>query len=1382
MRSPQGHSVTLHYEPFNVTSPLLSQILAADGFTQLLSVKRNNGVLKLTLLPDSPAQASFTLSILNGVTSSIVLPTDDQASWRFEYLTKEGMTCLSTVRSPTGSREVITYDTSHRFPSSRPGAQGLPRVASHTLHPGFDQPPLQTRYKYDNTERNFLGHGSGLVWSDDGLDNLYQITNDYTYETTEMLWDPLFEQAKRTTRRVYNRFHLMVLEELSQRDPDPEKGYARLETCTTYHLEKGLTFKDQPPYCQLPATITQTWYYSEVVAPQHQQTTTILYDVFGNLVKKVNANGVVETQEWYSAAGEGGACPADPEGFVRSLKRKTVFPAAATIGEQAPVLQSDYRYAAQQGLGGVGTWLALQDETLNQLLENGTRMELSRETHQYFDTPQDPLCHGMLHRIEKSFHGDASTRNSTELSYQIKTNDRVHLNTKVLQTLSTLTGNDGSCKTTIQENELLTGRSVFNDDGDGNVMLITYDRMGRVTRETVAPDTPYEARKTYEYWLTNGLQGQQAMQQITDVNGVQTRTWMDGLNRIISVERQDADALGGSVNAFRKTSLATYNSFGQLAAHTDIDWDGGQDIPLTSTFAYDTWGEQCKTIGPDGVAQLSVKDPTRLTECSWTESADTPARVVGMSRTTFNLFDKEDKIEQLDAQGKTVATRVLRYDGLGNCVEQMDEQGNVTRFKFDPFSRLHRSTLPNGEVVSLTYATHSSDALPIAVSAGLSEQDQHEIGTQAFDGLWRRTQVTSGKRLQQFEYHGGQPHVRKLTTASGKEITYEYTLGLVDTPVGSQAPDEQSSFNYDAANALLKVSNNTQGHHAFEYNKSGQLVSERWQDAAVATHWQTTYTQTLAGRPLTRLDSNGLLITYRYDELARVKSMTQGLLVAAFEYDSFGRTNVMTTCNQHTNISLRTALEFDDHGREIQRTQTLLRTALGFDDHGREIQRTQALSGQPEHSISQTWREDGKLASRHLQVAGSTALLECFVYDARGRLEAYTCEGSERPKDRYGNAIAQQMFTFDVLDNITYMYTEFADNSTDDAFFSYAVYDPCQLVNVTHNHPTYPAQVELEYDSDGNLRKDEHGQRLHYDSQSRLLKVTDAAGKIVSSYRYDAHNHLLGVKHGQDKEALRFYQGDRLSRIEQGNDKTHFLYHGSQPLGQQTQGDADKTLLLITDSKNSVLAESSENTLRRAVHGAYGEQALGEALSCPLGFNGEVRDELSGWYLLGRGYRAYNPSLMRFHSPDSLSPFGAGGLNPYMYCLGDPINFVDPTGHRAESAMYGRKEPNRVWSIIALTIAAVLTAAAAIAFPPTGFASGALFVGFGAFDVVGIARTSMDIHRAKHADTMAERLEAGRRSSTDSYMTLGFSLLPFVPSVFRAAKGAVGNFGGVRNF
>ncbi|QXI34079.1 RHS repeat-associated core domain-containing protein [Pseudomonas promysalinigenes] len=63
-----------------------------------------------------------------------------------------------------------------------------------------------------------------------------------------------------------------------------------------------------------------------------------------------------------------------------------------------------------------------------------------------------------------------------------------------------------------------------------------------------------------------------------------------------------------------------------------------------------------------------------------------------------------------------------------------------------------------------------------------------------------------------------------------------------------------------------------------------------------------------------------------------------------------------------------------------------------------------------------------------------------------------------------------------------------------------------------------------------------------------------------------------------------------------------------------------------------------------------------------LAFTGQLFDSHVGGYHLGNGRRTYNPVLMRFHSPDSLSPFSTGGLNAYAYCAGDPVNRVDPSG------------------------------------------------------------------------------------------------------------------------
>lgn len=62
------------------------------------------------------------------------------------------------------------------------------------------------------------------------------------------------------------------------------------------------------------------------------------------------------------------------------------------------------------------------------------------------------------------------------------------------------------------------------------------------------------------------------------------------------------------------------------------------------------------------------------------------------------------------------------------------------------------------------------------------------------------------------------------------------------------------------------------------------------------------------------------------------------------------------------------------------------------------------------------------------------------------------------------------------------------------------------------------------------------------------------------------------------------------------------------------------------------------------------------------GFCGQLRDRVTGSYPLGNGNRFYSPEIMRFQSPDRLSPFAAGGINAYSYCAGNPVDNWDPSG------------------------------------------------------------------------------------------------------------------------
>ncbi|MEB5935297.1 RHS repeat-associated core domain-containing protein [Pseudomonas mosselii] len=105
--------------------------------------------------------------------------------------------------------------------------------------------------------------------------------------------------------------------------------------------------------------------------------------------------------------------------------------------------------------------------------------------------------------------------------------------------------------------------------------------------------------------------------------------------------------------------------------------------------------------------------------------------------------------------------------------------------------------------------------------------------------------------------------------------------------------------------------------------------------------------------------------------------------------------------------------------------------------------------------------------------------------------------------------------------------------------------------------------------------------------------------------------------------------------------------------------------LLASNGARSIELVLKNDTRKPLVYTPFGHSPGPDSVR--LGFNGAFLESISGDYLLGNGYRAFSPALMRFNSPDSWSPFEAGGLNAYGYCEGDPVNRDDPSGHGPNS-------------------------------------------------------------------------------------------------------------------
>jgi RHS repeat-associated protein len=140
-------------------------------------------------------------------------------------------------------------------------------------------------------------------------------------------------------------------------------------------------------------------------------------------------------------------------------------------------------------------------------------------------------------------------------------------------------------------------------------------------------------------------------------------------------------------------------------------------------------------------------------------------------------------------------------------------------------------------------------------------------------------------------------------------------------------------------------------------------------------------------------------------------------------------------------------------------------------------------------------------------------------------------------------------------------------------------------------------------------------------------------------------------------------------RASAGDAKTTWVRMGRNCMVEQKPDGSLKDI--ITDGKGSVVATGdASGDLKARGYTAYGYAPPGDSTQSALGYNGEYTDPVTGNYHLGNGYRAFNPALMRFTAPDSLSPFGGGGLNTYAYCAGDPINAIDPSGHSPKWPVY----------------------------------------------------------------------------------------------------------------
>ncbi|MFB4393047.1 MULTISPECIES: RHS repeat domain-containing protein, partial [unclassified Pseudomonas] len=703
------------------------------------------------------------------------------------------------------------------------------------------------------------------------------------------------------------------------------------------------------------------------------------------------------------------------------------------------------------------------------------------------ELPTDALLHGRLLVSTQRFNGLP-----TQVAYAYAKRGQV------LEEVQTITGfdhdqplPDGSRShvlkiITLQHSVLINQPLLTRDDNDVEIAYL-YDALRRVVRETVAPGDPdLEATRKYTYQLVSGPGGQ-ATQTEEDVNGVVTQTLVDGLNRVVARLRQDADnpdlALRGQL---RPIYRARYDALGNQVEQTELDWldyegQAPRELPLSRQFLFDGWGNPYCEIASDQVRHFDRLDPigTRLwqgpQQTSWRESADGTLRT-GKTVTWLTLFDEPTREERFDADGLSQSVNQLFYDGLQRKAREVNARNEVKQFTYDAFDRLAEETLADDNVVYRDYARHSGEDLPVRIRVG-----DVVLGEQRFDGLDRMIESNTGGRLRQFSYEPGQIKPSQVRTPAGQLVEYRYLPQLSEEPVMRQITSQQirTDYDYDGKNARLQRCEEHGQVMSRAYFSHGEVRREtrEYQGQTHTMHYQTS----LLGRQLGYLDVLGNLQSYEYDAHGRLTRTALSGITSEFGYDALGRMNRIDT--REGDRYLITTLHHDDFDREVRRD---------FD------------TGDTRQSLSQAYDGEDSIVTKTLSEGSTLLRHETFEYDVRARLVRYECEGSVLPEDPYGKVIQRQVFRFDALDNITRVQTTFAEG-VNLANYYFENEDPVQLSRIENSHADYPAQIDLAYDADGNLIRDEAGRMLKYDGLGRLVRV-EAPAVIESAFDEDGNS------------------------------------------------------------------------------------------------------------------------------------------------------------------------------------------------------------------------------------------------------------------------------------
>jgi RHS repeat-associated protein len=712
----------------------------------------------------------------------------------------------------------------------------------------------------------------------------------------------------------------------------------------------------------------------------------------------------------------------------------------------------------------------------------------------------------------------------------------------------------------------------------------------------------------------------------------------------------------------------SYNSRGWLLARTvRANADGSSSSnDATTTVAYDNVGNVAQVTQPDGSYLHYVYDTAhRLTDIydsagqgylagnriHYTRDAagnrtdeKTTDPNGNLKRELSRQYDQLSRLTKiLNSASTTVqayqnpaeappsgVTYTDGYDGNGNAIYSVDGNNVGTEQQYDPLNRLIK-TLKDHAGTGATRDTTTQYAYDTRDNLRSLADPDNLATNYTYDGLDNLTVLSSPDTGNTGYTYDAAGNRATQTDARGVVSTYSYDALNRLTGISYPTTSLNISYAYDVTatgcyntGRLTKITDNS-GSTTYCYDRRGNILTKTQITNAVTL--TTSYAYTLADRLSSVTYPSGAIVAYGLDSVGRVTSVTYKAnaqatavtVLSGISYYPFGPQNVLTFGNG------RRLTKTYDSDYAIDKIVSSNSTGLVIDGTVDVLGNlTNASSTVGANPPTQQYQYDPLYRLTNVQNGSGTSLAS-FTYDLTGDRLSKTLSGT----------------------NSAYTYT-----------------------SGTHHLASVAGQTRS-YDADGNEISGPityNGTPLYpvtltFDDRNRLSKLTYGSTSVTENY------NGRGERVFKSSKLFSYDEGGQLlgEYTTGGALGAEYVYVDGLPVAYITGG----TLYYIeTDQLGTPrqvikpgATTSSDTQMWKwdyfASNSAFGENAPSvQTITFNPRFPGQYFDTETG--LDYNYFRDFEPSIGRYVESD---PIGLdGGIDTYLYTLGDPLGTFDPDG------------------------------------------------------------------------------------------------------------------------